>query len=245
MVLLFNYKSVIIKTSKDFFARMGFREPMALDPEPIDASKDPKSVCRGYCAETDPYILPEIYSNFITPNQAHYILEMAKPDFAESKIMSGSDTSIRKSQTAWLPKTDPVVGSIIQRVCGITGVPFDRAEKMQVVKYQPNGYYNEHHDACCDDRPECIEFQRIGGQRVVTMVIYLTDQYEGGATRFINLKKDYKLPKYSGLLFYPLEKNGENGKKKGHPLALHAGMPVLSGEKYIANVWLREEEYNL
>jgi prolyl 4-hydroxylase len=41
------------------------------------------------------------------------------------------------------------------------------------------------------------------------------------------------------LLFHPLEKKGG----KCHPYALHAGMPVTSGEKYIANIWLREKPY--
>lgn len=241
IVLLFYYKSTIIKNAKGLFAKMGFTEPMAVDPAAIDGST---AVCRGYCEETDPYDLPQIYPNFITPNQSQYILDLAKNDFMESQIMSGKDTNIRKSQTAWLDKNDPLIGSIIRRVCQMTGVPFEHAEKMQVVKYQPNGYYNEHHDSCCENNPECIEFERIGGQRVVTMIMYLTDQYEGGATRFVKLERDYKLPKYSGLLFYPLQRDGEHGKKKGHPLALHAGMPVLSGEKYIANVWLREHNYD-
>lgn len=247
IVLLFYYKTTIIKTSKNWFATLGFTEPMTLtqnqhvEPSAIDGST---LVYRGYCAETDPYDLPQVHSNFITPNQAQYILDLAKNDFAESKIMSGSDTNIRKSQTAWLDKHDPVIGSIIERVCQMTGIPFENAEKMQVVKYQPNGYYNEHHDSCCENNPECIEFERIGGQRIVTMIMYLTDQYEGGATRFVKLERDYKLPKYSGLLFYPLQRDGEHGKKKGHPLALHAGMPVISGEKYIANVWLREHKYD-
>jgi prolyl 4-hydroxylase len=51
---------------------------------------------------------------------------------------------------------------------------------------------------------------------------------------------ELKPDKNSGILFYPLQKKGD----KCHPKALHAGLPVISGEKYIANVWLRESAFN-
>ena len=122
----------------------------------------------------------------------------------------------------------------------MTKIPFENAEKMQVVKYEPNGFYNAHYDASCDDKKECVEFEQNGGQRVVTMIIYLNDDFTGGATYFPNLNKTFIPTKYNALLFYSLEKNGN----KCHPLSLHAGMPVETGQKYIANVWLREREYN-
>jgi prolyl 4-hydroxylase len=69
------------------------------------------------------------------------------------------------------------------------------------------------------------------------MVIYLNDDFEGGATRFSKIDKNFKPKKYSGILFYPMNKDGD----KCHENSLHAGMPVTKGEKYIANVWIREK----
>lgn len=195
---------------------------------------------RGYCSIEAEYIYPTVHSNIISQDENDYILQRAKPLFSESKLVSGTMKNVRKSETAWLSRDDPVVKNIINRVCSLSNIPFENAEKMQVVKYEPNGYYNPHYDASCDDRPECVEFEKNGGQRVVTMIIYLTDQYEGGATNFPRLNIDYKLPKNTGILFYSLEKNGN----KCHPLSLHAGTPVISGQKYIANIWLREQSYN-
>jgi len=197
--------------------------------------------CRGYCDEKAEYDPPVLYPDFISAEEARYIMTSASPSFSESKVVSGSDTTVRKSQTAWLDKNDPIIAGVIERVCNLTNIPFENAEQLQVVKYEPNGYYNEHHDACCDDRQECIDFEKNGGQRKITMVLYLTDDFAGGATRFPKLNKEYKPAKFSGLMFYPLEKHGN----KCHPYALHAGMPVTFGQKYIANVWLRERAYQI
>jgi len=191
---------------------------------------------RGYCDETEDYILPEVHQDFITEEERTYILEKAKNSFTDSIILGGTDTNIRKSQTAWLSREDPVIKPIIERVSKLTSVPHAHAEKLQVVKYQPNGFYNEHHDAACDPGKTSYEFEQNGGQRKVTMLIYLSDGFEGGATRFPKLDLELKPEKNSSILFYPLQEKGD----KCHPHALHAGLPVTSGEKYIANVWLRE-----
>lgn len=198
---------------------------------------------RGFCDISDTYDLPQEYPHFISPEEGHYILAKATPLFSESTIVSGTDESIRKSQTAWLRKTDPIVAGIMQRLCSMTNLPFANVEDMQVVKYEINGYYNEHHDSCCDSHPNCVDFEKRGGQRIITLIIYLSDDFEGGSTRFPNLNKEYRLNKWDGLLFYPLQRDGEHGKKKAHPLALHAGMPVTKGQKYIANIWIREDVF--
>lgn len=193
----------------------------------------------GYDDNPSTFTEPQVYPNIINEKEAKHILEKSKGNFSDSLVMSGYASSIRKSQTCWLSKSDPIIRSIIQRVCDIVDMQIDNAEDLQVVKYQPNGYYNEHHDSCCDENDTCKDFLKRGGNRVVTMVIYLNDGFEGGATKFIKLNKEIKPDKYSGILFYSMNKN----KDKCHSLSMHAGLPITSGEKYIANVWLRENKF--
>ena len=196
--------------------------------------------CRGYAEESAEYVMPVEHANFITDKEREYIMKTAGTKFEDSETVEGKDTTIRKSQTAWLDKDDPIIRKIIQRVCDMTGYPLQNAESMQVVKYGKNGFYNPHHDACCDQAEACMRFeQKDGGQRVITMLIYLTDDFEGGATKFPNLDKEFKPPKNGAILFHPLEKNG----KRCHPYALHGGMPVTKGEKYVCNVWIRERPF--
>ena len=203
--------------------------------------QQPKYKGRGYCNVQNDYIYPEEYTSFISDADCEYIIKTATPLFSESQLVSGGTENVRKSETAWLPKDDHIVEKIIRKTCELTNIPFEHAEKLQVVKYQPGGFYNAHYDASCDDKKECVEFEKNGGQRIVTLIIYLNDDYEGGHTDFPNLNKQYKLKKGSALRFYSLEKNGN----QCHPLSLHSGTPVQSGEKYIANVWLREKPYQV
>lgn len=197
-----------------------------------------KKIEEGFGFDNDPsqFIEPSVHPNFITKEDADYILEMAEYNYKDSIIVEDKADGIRKSQTYWLDKDDPIAKKIITKVCAIDGYNIEQSEDIQVVKYEPNGYYREHHDSCCHDNEMCKKFNK-NGNRILTMVIYLNDEFEGGSTRFPKIDKEYKPEKYSGILFYPMNKNGD----KCHDNSLHAGKPVTSGEKYIANVWIREK----
>jgi prolyl 4-hydroxylase len=194
----------------------------------------------SYAEDESEYILPQVYYNIISDFEREYIVDTATSKFEDSEMVSGKDLDYRKSQTCWLYKDDPIIYNIIKRICDKFNHPVDNSEQLQVVKYEPNGFYKEHHDSCCDENDHCSEFIKNGGNRVLTFIISLSDEYDGGETFFPNLHTKYKLPKNGGLLFYPLEKNGD----KCHPKALHAGMPVITGTKYIANVWIHQSQFN-
>ncbi len=191
----------------------------------------------GYDNDPSQFKEPTVYPNFITEDEAKYILKKAEYNYEDSVVVGiENPEGIRKSQTYWLDKDDPIAKNIIKKVCKLDGHTIEQSEDIQVVKYEPSGYYNEHYDSCCDDDNKCKEFIK-DGNRILTMVIYLNDDFEGGATRFPKLDKNFKPKKYSGILFYPMNKDGD----KCHEKSLHAGMPITKGEKYIANVWIREK----
>lgn len=196
-----------------------------------------KRVC-GYCDESVDYIEPQVYEDVITEDEKKYILETAEPLFTRSGIVGSSQPSdVRTSDTAWLPKDDPVVGPMMQRICKQFQVPFENSEQLQVVRYKPGTYYREHHDSCCDDQDSCVEFAAKTGQRIRTILLYLNDEFTGGATNFPALNKQLKAPPRGAVVFYPMS---NSGPLACHPKALHAGMPVESGTKYICNIWIRE-----
>ena len=208
--------------------------------KPYHNKHEPFTTCE-YALHGDPYEEPYIINNIITEDEAKYIIYNASSKFDDSSILGQIvDHNIRKSKTAWLHKNDDtVILTIMLRIANIVNLPLENAESLQIVRYEPDGYYKEHHDSCCDNTEICNDFIKRGGQRIKTVLIYLNDDFEEGSTYFPLLNKKYKPPKYSAIIFNPLAKNSN----KCHPLALHAGLPVKSGIKYIANLWFREGKF--
>ena len=203
----------------------------------LRSSQKPVNV--GFCPMSDPYVKPFTVDNLVTPGEAEHIIKTAKTRFSNSTIVSGNDESIRKSETAWLNKSEPVIKDIFERLSKQFKFNLKNVEDLQVVRYTPGGFYNEHHDSCCDDNDHCRDFAKKSGQRVLTILMYLNDEFEDGYTYFPNLDLRLKADKYGGIVFYPLELGGS----RCHPNSLHKGTPVTSGTKYICNIWVREKEW--
>ena len=192
-----------------------------------------------YSKINDPYTKPYIITDLLTNEECNMIINLAKDKLFDSEVLGGRHEHIRNSKQAWINKSDDQIKDIIYKICYKVNMSFDNAEDLQVVRYNPGQYYNEHHDSCCDDNESCKNFIKRGGQRKLTVLIYLNDKFTEGETFFKNLNQKFKVPIGSALVFHPLAKNSH----KCHPLALHAGLPVKSGEKWIANLWFREKKF--
>ena len=72
------------------------------------------------------------------------------------------------------------------------------------------------------------------GQRVLTFLIALNDDYEGGQTDFPEIGKRWKGRKGNGLFFWNVEPDGTPDR-----LTRHAGLPPTRGEKWLLSQWIR------
>jgi len=168
---------------------------------------------------------------------------MKKADalFTPSTVVGieGADPS-RTSETAWIKKDDPVARKIFEKASQLSGKPMNCCEDLQVVRYKPGTFYRAHHDSCCDDSKGCADFETRGGQRVATLLVYLNDDFTDGETHFPD-HDDLKLkaPPGSAIFFRPMGSD----EAKCHPKALHAGLPISSGTKYVCNAWVRENNF--
>lgn len=194
---------------------------------------------QGYANDSDPYIKPEILKQLLTPEQCREIIDYAQDKLVDSEVVGGKHKGIRNSQQTWINKANPLVEQLFEKVSEMFDIPVENAEDLQVVRYLPNQYYNEHHDACCDNSPQCENFVKRGGQRKLTVLVYLNNDFGDGYTYFKNTNMKVKPSVGDAVVFYPLAENSS----KCHPKALHAGMPVSSGEKWVANIWFRERRF--
>lgn len=194
---------------------------------------------RGYSLETSDWDPPRVIDSVLTSDECKHLIEKATPKFGPSMVVGAAGpATARTSETAWLEAGDPVVDKIMKRACDLTGMNNRHCESLQVVRYKPGTYYRDHHDSCCDSTDSCTDFEKYGGQRVGTLLVYLNSEFEAGETHFPK-HQDMKLKVDPGsaIFFRPMATDSA----QCHPKALHAGLPISSGVKYVCNAWVREK----
>ncbi|XP_070607612.1 LOW QUALITY PROTEIN: prolyl 4-hydroxylase subunit alpha-3 [Erythrolamprus reginae] len=186
-----------------------------------------------------------LYHDFVTPFEAEKIKALAAPGLQRSVVASGEKqerVDYRISQSAWLKDNlDPVIRSLGRRAAALTGLnirtPY--AEYLQVVNYGLGGHYEPHFDHATSRKSPLYRMK--SGNRIATLMIYLSPVEAGGSTAFIyaNLSVPASSlllsPKNAALFWWNLRKNGQ-----GDEATLHAGCPVLAGDKWVANKWFHE-----
>lgn len=165
-------------------------------------------------------------------------------ELAQSATFS-SITSNSRTSTTWFVayQSTPLLLARAAALLGVTDIA--RFEEPQLVRYQPGQYFNWHYDAV----PPTLLTN--GGQRVATLLVYLSDVPLGGRTAFRDLRaggsdasgKPLRLAvapkKGRAVLFFPSHADGTPDER-----TLHAGEPTDAGEeKWIAQAWLHQEPY--
>ena len=171
------------------------------------------------------------------------------PQLERAGVGSPSEKEVtdeRVCDTAWLWDNDPldkVVPVVSKRIELITGLSTQykpirsSAEPFQLVNYGLAGQYEPHFDFFekQEDLAYLPEFLANGGDRIVTFMLYLTEVTEGGATVFPYLNIRIPPIKNGAAFWFNIKPSGELDRR-----TQHAGCPVLLGEKWVANKWIRE-----
>ena len=180
------------------------------------------------------FIIPNLVSKF----EVQSLLRLSRGRMAASSVGDGSTgvrtSRVRNSDTAWLARhTNAITDTLFKRAGDILGVHESvlneqaSAESLQVVHYAIGQKYDTHADWTITETPH---------QRFATLLIYLTDQPDllsGGETAFPLAHIKVHPKQGMGVLFYNMLPDGNSDNK-----ALHAALPVLRGEKSLANFWV-------
>lgn len=157
----------------------------------------------------------------------------AKASVCDSNTGAVRVDAVRNNNMSWVDNDHPLVRSLNQRIAALTGIPLENQEPLQVLHYRPGEEYVPHHDAFTPGNPQLEH----GGNRIVTVILYLNSVQAGGGTFFPEM--DMRVFPHAGQgLFFRSVKDGQVLQK-----SLHAGEPVLQGEKWIATKWIRERAY--
>ncbi|XP_027629950.1 prolyl 4-hydroxylase subunit alpha-3 isoform X1 [Tupaia chinensis] len=177
----------------------------------------------------EPYIA--LYHDFVSDSEAQKIRALAEPWLQRSVVASGEkqlQVEYRISKSAWLKDTvDPMLVTLDHRIAALTGLDVQPpyAEYLQVVNYGIGGHYEPHFDHATS--PSSPLYRMKSGNRVATFMIYLSSVEAGGATAFIYANFSVPVVKNAALFWWNLHRSGE-----GNSDTLHAGCPVLVGDKW-------------
>nr|XP_033803422.1 prolyl 4-hydroxylase subunit alpha-3 [Geotrypetes seraphini] len=184
-----------------------------------------------------PYVV--LYQDFLSDLEATRIKELAAPWLQRSVVASEEKqvaAEYRISKSAWLKNTaDPLIRKLDIRIAALTGLNLQLpyAEHLQVVNYGIGGHYEPHFDHATSRKSPLYRMN--AGNRVATFMIYLSSVEAGGSTAFIYANFSVPVLKNAALFWWNLHRNGE-----GNEETLHAGCPVLIGDKWVANKWIHE-----
>ncbi|XP_060223635.1 prolyl 4-hydroxylase subunit alpha-3 isoform X2 [Meriones unguiculatus] len=155
-----------------------------------------------------------LYHDFVSDAEARKIRELAEPWLQRSVVASGEkqlQVEYRISKSAWLKDTaDPMLVALNQRIAALTGLDIQppSAEHLQVVNYGIGGHYEPHFDHATS--PSSPLYTMKSGNRVATLMIYLSSVEAGGATAFIYGNFSVPVVKWPTSGYMSMDRNSED-----------------------------------
>jgi prolyl 4-hydroxylase len=183
-----------------------------------------------------------VLGGLLSDEECDALIAAAKPRMSRSLTVAtktgGEEINAdRTSQGMFFQRGEnDLVKTIEARIARLVNWPVVNGEGIQVLQYVPGTEYKPHYDYFDPNEPGTPTILKRGGQRVGTVVMYLSEPEKGGGTTFPNALFEVA-PKRGNAVFFSYE--------RAHPSTktLHGGAPVIAGEKWIATKWLREGEF--
>lgn len=184
-----------------------------------------------------------LFGGLLTPTECAELVALARPRLSRSETVDtatgGSEVNAaRTSDGMFFTRGETaLIDRVERRIAALLRWPVERGEGLQVLRYRPGAEYRPHHDYFDPDRAGSGAVLARGGQRVATLVMYLSVPAAGGATTFPDVGLDVAPVLGNGVFF---------SYDRPHPSTrtLHGGAPVLAGEKWVATKWLRERRFD-
>ena len=123
---------------------------------------------------------------------------------------------------------------MIESIHELTGIDTVNYEQIQVLKYEIGQFYDTHHDFIPD------QWDMMCGPRMLTLFMYLNDDFQGGHTLFPNIHVDVT-PMVGSAVLWPNVMPRDLFSQDDR--TYHKAMPLLQGTKYAANVWIHPFNY--
>jgi prolyl 4-hydroxylase len=181
----------------------------------------------------------------VTPAVCDWLIEQSRPRLERALVYDAlhGETKAHETRTnthaVFTMLTTDFVATLVQTLmASCLGMPIRVFEPMTVLHYAPDEQITEHYDFVDPNVPAYEQQIAEKGQRVVTFLIYLNDDYADGETQFPRVGVTHKGRRGEGLFFVNALPDGAADTR-----TLHAGRPPGRGEKWIVSQFVRSRPH--
>ena len=170
--------------------------------------------------------------NVLSNEECEELIRLSKDKMKRSKIGATREVNeLRTSSSSFIEESEnEIVTRVEKRISSIMNIPIEHGEGLQILQYTPGQEYKAHFDFFS------LTSKAANNNRISTLVMYLNDVEQGGETFFPKLNFSVS-PQKGMAVYFEYFYNDQNI----NDLTLHAGAPVITGEKWVATQWMRKQ----
>ena len=177
---------------------------------------------------------------FAPPGFSEWLIDRTSDRLEQAQDNDVSGGSIRTARTAAFgPQQRDLVLAIMQQRAGrMSGARIELHEPPNGISYEPGQEYRLHVDYIDPSIPEFqAELQQLG-QRSVTIVTYLNDDFDGAETSFPDAGLKFRGNIGDALIWSNLMPDGTPDAN-----SKHLALPPTRGRKWVLSQWIRTKPY--
>jgi prolyl 4-hydroxylase len=212
----------------------------------LDLSRSPRQIDAGdrtvdvLATLTQPRVV--VLGGLLSDEECDALIAAARPRMARSltvQTQTGGEelNPDRTSNGMFFNRGESeLITRLEARIARLLNWPVDHGEGIRVLHYHPGAEYKPHYDYFDPAEPGTPTILKRGGQRLATLVMYLSEPAQGGGTTFPDVGLEVA-PQRGNAVFFSYDRPLPTTR------TLHGGAPVIEGEKWVATKWLRERVF--
>ena len=181
-----------------------------------------------------------VIERFLAPEMCDWLTARARPGLEAAKVYDPSagiySSAVRTNSEFHIGTfdSDLIVMLLQHRIARLTQLKLAGMEACTILHYAPGEEFKPHADYFDTTKEENARIVAAEGQRVLTFLICLNEEFTGGETEFPHLRWRFRGRKGDALWFVNITPDFAPD-----PRTLHAGLPPLTGEKWMFSQWIR------
>ena len=178
---------------------------------------------------------------YVSAQACDWLIRLGRTNLKPAEIYDadtgGLRTDSNRTNTAApldVERMDTLTAFVRARISALANVSISGLEASQILHYSVGEEFAEHCDYLDTANPGHARDVALHGQRALTVLIYLNEDYEGGETAFPALGRGFKGRKGDALVFWNLTPEGAPDWR-----TRHIGTAPTRGEKWLFSQWIR------